>query len=691
VSDWISGGNRHRRRQPPEATPAAASDDVRARVARAGAASGAPGGPRAQPLQAEAILALQRSAGNAAVARMVRATARTGDQPASLQRWIRIGPHEIREVPDDFDARFRTWLGRKKIPVETRQLILERAKAWINDAEEHPRAGGLPWQGYAQLFDAIRDGLGRPVVSVVPTVPLELLPPAPWSPVSQPMDMDALAEEEGELTEAEKVAETSSAMREDEPELVEMGEGVAEEEEGIAEEEEGVAEEEATAEKVVVKGRGKRPTKKVRIVHRLRRRGSFSGASGVKKRKHKYADVFERARPGYEPTFVRHRRDKAGTQTRVTEPRSFATVQYDIQGGTSHRLVPSGGGAAPPYGTLFDRLSGALSTYTDQQLGQLLFAILASGTMPDESCPAGAWAALVEIFAVVALSEMPRATFAPLCFLAAANEVAAGRSRLKAAFVGTEAIYLGAGKGGAAALRGTIDMLRNPTQLRLMTAQQERAAVALAALLSPYVSGASSPEERDARLEDLAQRVLVNMRRLEVAAAEQLKARPEEAETSGSPSKRSMPEWLVRMAARGSSMPRPSSGSPTSLSEALALYGITAESADGSGNLCAINAIRKQLTLHSVAGLPDSDDTVRAEAGFPSGEMIDLVAQGPTLAGTIQGHIHRPLRVDVVVWTGDELVLVQNVIAPVGHGEPVHIRLVLDQDGEHFHSITHWL
>jgi hypothetical protein len=182
-------------------------------------------------------------------------------------------------------------------------------------------------------------------------------------------------------------------------------------------------------------------------------------------------------------------------------------MDYELQGGRSERMTPLGGGAAPPYSALFDQLLLVAPKMNGAQIAAVIRDILVSGTMPGADFPAGAWMVLGEIFAVVKLPEMSRASFAPGSFAAAAHWAALGNVGLKEAFVGSSACYLGAEEGGAAALQGVIDSLSG-SKRSAMERQEWRAATALATLFAPYVSKDLGPSEVEARLQDLHARML---------------------------------------------------------------------------------------------------------------------------------------------------------------------------------------
>lgn len=551
-----------------------------------------------------------------------------------VQRWLRLTGSNLLDKSnldeDHLNRVFVKWLGRKNIPEETRKKILALATEWIVSDQDFSKAG-KPWGGYAALFDGARAQLGSVPPPSSESEACEMPDAAPMSPVSDPF-------EEAEL-----------------PALA----------------------------------RG--------LVPKLRRAGSLVGSTGPPS-KTKFADLFgTRGKPFYKQAFERHRRDKEGTLSQAAEHASFAGLLFELQGGSSQRLTQRGGGPAPPYSKLFSNLAGALPLIKDPAIGALLVGIMARGEMPGESLPIGVWQTLAEIFAVVVLPEMGRAVFAPVCFLAAANWVALGKLGLAAAFSGSGAVYLGAEKGGAAALRGTISGLPSK-KAQLMTAQQQRAEVALAALLGGYVSKMADEAAFQDRMADLQARILLNVGRFQ-ATAQKILTSPRSGPSSGDPSSSPspgappaspvvLPSWLSALASTGRRMTKSGSTAPTSLQEALTLHAITAVSASDVGNLCAIDALRRQLALAGVA-LGRTNDQIREEAGFTAGAMIDLVAQGRTLATVLEGRIGggRRLRIDVVVWTGTELVLVENVVAAAG-SPVVHCRLVLDETGAHFHSVT---
>ncbi len=327
---------------------------------------------------------------------------------------------------------------------------------------------------------------------------------------------------------------------------------------------------------------------------------------------------------------------------------------------------------------------------------------------------------------------MARASFSPLCVLAAAQAVVTGKSTtLKTAFSGATALYLGAGEGGAAALRGTISKLPRG-QRSTMEAQEARAAQALASLLAPYVSRGLDEPQMLERLRDLSSRVLINMAIFEHSVGKALApptsnplvitspiAPPSSPPFSSggplgspplpvpsmdfvpapttlltgwpsSPSPDLMvvstPEELALVAAvsdlvkslshiHGESLKRRKgrTGATETMTSRLAGYGLSATSADGTGNLCAIDAIRIQLQRRGV-GLPGTNEEVRAAAGLHEGRMIDLIAQGQLIANAIRTAVGRGLEVNVIVWTGEELVRYDRVVTAAG-ANPVRATL----------------
>lgn len=370
-----------------------------------------------------------------------------------VQRWIKVGPHDVRVPPRDLDRRFREWLGKKRIRQDTQKAILAQATAWIQDENPHLRSGEFAWTSYGQLFDAIRRELGTSAPASEAEIWFEPPSPTPMSPASDPIDFEQFAED---------------------------------------------------------------------VVPRLRKEASFedlieteTGSSGGTIKYKSLEKYRARAGPYYRRTSERRKYDRSGTLSDASEPTSFGGLPLEIQGGTSHRLVPRGGGPAPPYDVLLDRLAGASGGWTEAQIGSLLVGILQKGDVPPPETPAGAWEVLRDIFAIVRLAELARASLAPMCFLAAAHQVARGTLRLKQAFEGATAVYLGAGKGGAAALRGTIASLQSEKQRTAMTAQEGRAALAIAEYLAPFISKQATDEELDARLRELNLRVLLNLMRFE--------------------------------------------------------------------------------------------------------------------------------------------------------------------------------
>jgi hypothetical protein len=183
----------------------------------------------------------------------------------------------------------------------------------------------------------------------------------------------------------------------------------------------------------------------------------------VERRRHRKKEYSEKVVPRlrYVP-FERRKRDKLGTVEQATQPFDFGSHAYELQGGSSHRMTKKGGGSAPPYDVLIKRQRESAAPVDDQQIAVDVRALLENGANP--GLPKTSWPALAEILAVVQGPEMSRASVAIDAFAAAIHWVAEGNGSLEAAFVGTGAVYLGANKGGAAALRGNVASL--PPQKR---------------------------------------------------------------------------------------------------------------------------------------------------------------------------------------------------------------------------------
>jgi hypothetical protein len=120
---------------------------------------------------------------------------------------------------------------------------------------------------------------------------------------------------------------------------------------------------------------------------------------------------------------------------------------------------------------------------------------------------------------------MARASVAIDAFAAAIHWVAEGHGTLMDAFVGAGAVYLGANKGGAAALRGDLTNLRGAKRA-VMERQTKRAGSVIVAWAARFVDAGLEGEPLLARQAELHQQVLTNMERF-VATLEQGAAEPD--------------------------------------------------------------------------------------------------------------------------------------------------------------------
>jgi hypothetical protein len=166
---------------------------------------------------------------------------------------------------------------------------------------------------------------------------------------------------------------------------------------------------------------------------------------------------------------------------------------------------------------LIKRLRESAAPIDDKQIAGEVRALLEKGANP--GLPKMSWPLLAELLAVVQGPEMSRASVAIDAFAAAIHWVAEGNGSLEAAFVGTGAVYLGANKGGAAALRGTVDSLP-PKKRGPMERQTGRAHDAMAAWASRFVDKDLKDQALEARFTEVHQQILTNMQRF-VAMLEQ--------------------------------------------------------------------------------------------------------------------------------------------------------------------------
>ena len=167
---------------------------------------------------------------------------------------------------------------------------------------------------------------------------------------------------------------------------------------------------------------------------------------------------------------------------------------------TGNEVVATGGKGAT-YAELWNLFSVAIGMQRPQRSQQeAAAAILAMlhgepGNLRGYGEPA--LLILDQILAIEAGAEQARATVAVLHFAATVNAVAKGSGTLRDAFAGKQAIFLGANKGGADALRGnTKDALLG---------QQERADEAAQAYLQQYGKGfKNEPELIRALMDNIA-------------------------------------------------------------------------------------------------------------------------------------------------------------------------------------------
>jgi hypothetical protein len=392
---------------------------------------------------------LQRTVGN-------RATT------AALQRWIKFKRDlrfdaEWARKQQDLDAwiltRYQDWAGRKKIAPETATAIRAKVKEWILDDEQHTALGGKHFMQYAPIFEMARTQVGGGGPVVAPSELFEMPDAAPLSPSFTPIESDEMEDVVPTFRRAASVGR-------------ELGPPEVEDD---------------------------------------------ADRDRVERRRHRKKEYSEKVVPRlrYVP-FERRKRDKLGTVEQATQPFDFGSHAYELQGGSSHRMTKKGGGSAPPYDVLIKRLRESAAPVDDKQIAVDVRALLENGANP--GLPKRSWPALAEILAVVQGPEMSRASVAIDAFAAAIHWVAEGNGSLEAAFVGTGAVYLGANKGGAAALRGDVASL--PPQKRgPMERQTGRADDAMAAWASRFVDKHLENEALEARLTEVHQQILTNMQR----------------------------------------------------------------------------------------------------------------------------------------------------------------------------------
>jgi hypothetical protein len=391
---------------------------------------------------------------------------------AVLQRWIKFKPNLTLDAAwaarqADLDewilARYTNWVGRKRIPVETATAIRAKVKEWILDDVRHAKPGGKHFMGYDAIFEMARAQVGAAAPLAATPEELEMPDAAPLSPPITQTDPDDLQD----IVPAFRRA--GSEVRELGPAAVEDG----------------------------------------------------GDADRAERRRHRNKEYSDKVKPRMLAVpYDRRRRDRASTVGPEPQRFSFGPYGHEIQGGSSHRMTNEGGGAAPTYEALIRQLLLAAAPADDQAIATQVRALLEQGTLPTLSEPSTQ--VLAELFAVVQGPEMSRSSVALDAFAAAIHWVAEGRGSLEQAFVGAGAVYLGANKGGAAALRGTVADLSDAENRRNMTRQTGRAESVMAAWAARFVDASLGGETRAARLREIHQQVLTNMQRF----AAQLTQRP---------------------------------------------------------------------------------------------------------------------------------------------------------------------
>jgi len=242
-----------------------------------------------------------------------------------------------------------------------------------------------------------------------------------------------------------------------------------------------------------------------------------------RRRRHRNKEYADKVEPQVRAVpYDRRRRDKRGTVDSEPEPFQFGPFVHEIQGRSSHRMTNKGGGTAPTYEALIRRLLLAAAPAGDQEIAIQVRALLEEGTFPTLSRPG--IDVVAEMLAVVQGPEMSRASGAVDAFAAAIHWVAVGNGTLSQAFVGADAVYLGANAGSAAALRGTVADLPSKTR-PAMQRQTERAGPVMAAWASRFLDAGLEGEAREARLREIHQQILTNMLRFAARLAQD--ARPQ--------------------------------------------------------------------------------------------------------------------------------------------------------------------
>jgi hypothetical protein len=154
--------------------------------------------------------------------------------------------------------------------------------------------------------------------------------------------------------------------------------------------------------------------------------------------------------------------------------------------GHGDNVTEKRGGKALSYVELWEQFTQAIRK-TNREAARDILAMLHGDPGLLLNYDQGALRALDHILTVLAVAEQARATSAALHFAAAINYVAEAQGgRLAGAFAGDTAVFLGANKGGAAALRGA-----TPQGL---LGQQNRAKSALTTYRGQYGQGMSDEE-----------------------------------------------------------------------------------------------------------------------------------------------------------------------------------------------------
>jgi len=418
--------------------------------------------PQAPPA-ADRLLALQRAAGNRATAQLVQRTIKLNSRATlSLEYY---GSEQALDA--DLAQRYVTWAGRKKIPPGTADAIKAKVKAWILDGAEHTAPGGQYFMSYKAIFDMARAQVApAPAAAAPQSADLEMPDAVPMSPPIRESEPDDFEDPIPHFRRA------ASELREFGPDDTD----------DFSDDE--------------------------RKLRHHKRHGAY--------------DKQVRDRLKAIP-YGRRAQDKTGTVPPTTVPYRFGPIERELQGGPSHRMTPKGGGGAPTYAVMVHQLQLAAAPTADAQIAAQVRALLQAGTLP--TLPQPAYAVLGELLATIMGPEMSRSSVALASFAAAIHWVAEGKGSLMDAFVGGTAVYLGAGSGGAAALRGEIASLADRDDRAAMERQNERANQAMAEWLAPHVEKGSGEPALNARLKELQVHLLNHAQRF-VAALTQMLSPP---------------------------------------------------------------------------------------------------------------------------------------------------------------------